>query len=222
LTIQVHVAVDCTTSVCAPRLDCGVTDCPDAPVSLIAGVPVGDDPAGTTKTWNDGPVAGAGAHSKAQPIFHGATVVVNEVLVQFPWSCGESRSWRAGPAAAVEGDVVGAVEVVVAPALAAVVVVVEPPPAVVVVVPEPPPVAAVVVVLPPAEEPEPAALGGGSVSCLEADPLALEPPPVSPLIHIPTMTAIRTAVSSCHVFQDRFCLILSSPGLGVPSIAPGG
>ena len=61
LTIQVQLAVVCTTSVWDPRLDCEVTDCPDAPVSLIAAVPVGDEPAGTMNTWKAGPVAGAGA-----------------------------------------------------------------------------------------------------------------------------------------------------------------
>jgi hypothetical protein len=86
LTIQVQAAVDCTTSVCAPRLDCVVTDWPDGPVSLIAGVPLGGDPAGVMNTWNDGPAAGAGAHLNAQPMLHGAAVVVNEVLVQLPWS----------------------------------------------------------------------------------------------------------------------------------------
>ncbi len=49
-TAQVQVAGACTTNVCAPRLVCAVTDCPDGPVSLIAGVPVGDDPAGVTNT----------------------------------------------------------------------------------------------------------------------------------------------------------------------------
>lgn len=51
LTIQVQVAGACTTKVCDPMLDCAVTDCPDDPDSLIAGVPVGDDdPAGVTNT----------------------------------------------------------------------------------------------------------------------------------------------------------------------------
>src|SRR5580698_8441551 len=138
---QVHDAVVCTTSSCAPRLDWGVTDCPDAPVSLIAAVPVGDadDPAGVTNTWNEGPAAGAGAQLNAQPMFHGATVVVNAVLVQFPFCWGESRSWRAGPTAAP-----AAVVAVVEPP--ATVVVVDPPATVVVVVAELPPEAAVVVV----------------------------------------------------------------------------
>ena len=134
LTIQTQDAGACTTSVCAPVLDCAVTDCPDGPVSLIAGVPVGADPAGVTITTNDGPEAGAGAHRKAQPMFQGAVVVVNDVLVQLPCICGEVRRTRAGPAAAP------AAVVVVDPPAA--VVVVDPPEAVVVV--EPP--AAVVVV----------------------------------------------------------------------------
>lgn len=62
LTTQVQPAGAFTTNVCEPRLDCDVTDCPDAPVPLTAGVPVGDDPAGVTNTSNDGPDAGAGEH----------------------------------------------------------------------------------------------------------------------------------------------------------------
>jgi hypothetical protein len=50
LTIQVQLAVVWTTSVWDPRLVCAFTDCPDAPVSLIAAVPVGVEPAGTTNT----------------------------------------------------------------------------------------------------------------------------------------------------------------------------
>ena len=106
---------------------------------------------------------------------------------------------------------------------AAVVVVV--PPAAVVVVEELPPAAAVVVVvvavLPPAE-PEVDPFSGGNVSCPEPV-LALEaPPPVSPLIHIPAMTAINTAVKSCQVFQLRRCFILRSPGWGCSSSDPNG
>jgi hypothetical protein len=84
LTIQVQVAGACTTSVCDPRPDCAVTDCPEAPVSLIAGVPEGADPADVTNTCKDGPEAGAGTQLNAQPMFHGAAVVVNAVLVQLP------------------------------------------------------------------------------------------------------------------------------------------
>jgi len=206
LTIQVQDAGACTTSVCAPRLDAAVTDCPDAPVSLIAGVPEAAEPAGVTNTWNDGPAAGAGAHWKAQPIFHGAAVVVNDVLVQLPLSCGDSRRTRAGPAAAVD-DVDDAAVVVVDPP--ATVVVVDPPAAVVVV--DPP--ATVVVVPPAADEPEAAALGGGSLPLPELDALDA-PPPVSPLIHIPKMAATRIAVRSCQVLQVRRSLILSSPRSG--------
>ena len=155
LTIQVQDAGACTTSVCDPRLDCAVTDCPDAPVSLIAGAPDGAEPAGVTNTWNEAPETGAGAHLNAQPMFHGAAVVVNGVLVQFPCCCGEMRSWRAGPGAGVEpvGNVVG----VVADPPATVVVV--DPPATVVVVTEPPPAVVVVLVALPADEE--AAFGGG-------------------------------------------------------------
>jgi len=191
-----------------------VTDCPDGPLSLTAGVPVGDDPAGVTNTWNEGPVAGAGAHLNAQPMFHGAAVVVNDVLVQLPWSCGEVRRTRAGPGAAV-GD--GVVVVVDPPAA---VVVVDPPAAVVVVLDPTAAAAAVVVVAvpPAAPEPEDEALGGGSFPLPVLVPVVLAaPPPVFPLIHIPKMAAIRTADRSCQVFQDRRSLILSSPGSGLPS-----
>ena len=130
---QVQLAGACTTNVCAPRLDCAVTDCPDDPVSLIAGVPVGDDPAGVTNTWNDGPEADAGAHLNAQPMFQPAAVVVKVGLVQLPCSWVGPKSARAGPAAAV--DDVDDVEVVVVDPPADVVVV-DPPAAVVVVVVE--------------------------------------------------------------------------------------
>jgi hypothetical protein len=113
-------------------VDCAVTDCPVAPVSLIAGVPPGDDPVGVTNTWNDAPAAGAGTHLNAQPMFQPATVVVNTGLVQFPWSCVGPIRTRAGPAGAL--DEVDA-EVVVVVELPAAVVVVEPPGAVVVVEP---------------------------------------------------------------------------------------
>jgi hypothetical protein len=114
LTTQVQVDGACTTSVCAPRVDCAVTDCPFGAVSLIAGVPLGDDPAGVTNTWNDGPPAGAGTHLNAQPMFQPAAVVVNTGLVQLPWSCVGPMRTRAVPAAAVDG-VDGEDDVVVEP-----------------------------------------------------------------------------------------------------------
>jgi hypothetical protein len=99
----------------------------------------------------------------------------------------------------------------------AAVVVVEPP-AEVVVVAELPPAAVVVVAVPPwASEPEDDALGGGRGWFPELAPVALGAPPVSPLIHIPKMTATRMAARSCQVFQDRRSLILSCPGWGVSS-----
>lgn len=61
-----------------------VTDWPDGPVSLMAGVPEGEPPTGVTKTSNDGPEAGAGVHLKAQPTFQPDVVVVNAGLVQLP------------------------------------------------------------------------------------------------------------------------------------------
>ena len=69
-----------------------MTDCPDAPVSLIAGVPEERRPGRRhehLERWTGG---GGGAHLKAQPMFHGAAVVVNAVLVQLPSSCGEVRT----------------------------------------------------------------------------------------------------------------------------------
>lgn len=218
MTIQVQAAGACTTSVCAPMLDCDVTDCPDGPVSLIAAVPLGDDPAGVTNTWNDGPAAGAGEHLNAQPMFHEATVVVKGVLVQLPVSCGDIRRTRAGPAAAVDDAVVDPPATVVVVDPPAAVVVVDPPEAVVVVAELPPAAVVVVAVLPGAGEPEDAALGGGSLPLSPlAAPFALDPPPVSPLIHMPTMVATRMAAKSCQVLQDRRSLSLSSPGWGVSS-----
>jgi len=182
----------------------------------MAGVPEAGDPAFVTNTWNDGPAAGAGAHRKAQPMFHEAAVIVNGVLVQLPWSCGEVRRTRAGPDAAVDAVVDPPAAVVVVDPPAAVVVV--DPPAAVVVVTELPPAAVVVVAVLPAADPEDAALGGGSFPLPKLVPVVLEaPPPLSPLIHIPKIAAIRTAVRSCQVFQDRRSLILSSPGSGLPS-----
>jgi hypothetical protein len=217
LTIQVQDAGACTMSVCAPRLEAAVTDCPDAPVSLIAGVPEAAEPAGTANTWNDGPAAGAGAHAKAHPMFQGAAVVVNDVLVQLPFCCGDSKRTRAGPAAADDGVDEAAVVVVTPPAAvvvvappAAVVVVVAPAAAVVVVVAPP---AAVVVVL-PADEPAVPELSAGSLPLPPLDALDAPPPPVSPFTHIPKTAAITATVSSCHVLQDRRSLILRSPGPG--------
>jgi hypothetical protein len=62
LTIQTQLAGAWTISSWLPAVDCGVTDWPDAPDQLTAGVDDGGPPACTTKTWNDGPEAGAGVH----------------------------------------------------------------------------------------------------------------------------------------------------------------
>jgi hypothetical protein len=145
-------------------------------------------------------------------MFHGAVVVVKDVLVQLPLSCGEVRSTRAGPAAAAGAEV----GVVVDPP--ATVVVVAPAAVVVVVALLELPLAAavVVVVAPPPAVVSPAdAVGGGSVPFVVPVALEVPVPPVSPLIHMPITTATRTADKSCHVFQDRRCLILSSPGCGM-------
>ena len=150
LTAQVQVAGASTTSVCAPRVVAEVTDCPDAPVSLTAAVPLGDDPTGVTNTWKDGPEAGAGTHLNAQPMFQPAAVVVKVGLVQFPCIWVGPRSTCAGPAGALD-EVVPDVVVVVDPP--ACVVVVDPPAAVVVVAEplEPPDPDDVVVVVDPVE-----------------------------------------------------------------------
>jgi len=108
-----------------PVLDTCVTCLPDGPASLTAGVELGFPPAGATKTWNEGPDAGAGVHWKAHPMFHGDAVMEKAGLVQLPciWVAG-TRSWRgpgAGPdvveveVAAVVVVTAGAVVVVVAP-----------------------------------------------------------------------------------------------------------
>lgn len=101
---------------------------------LTAGVPPGDAPTGVTNTSNDAPVAGAGTHRNAQPMFQPAADVVNAGLVQFPCICVGPTRTCAGPAEAP--DEAGAEVVVVDPP--ACVVVVDPPAAVVVVVLDPP------------------------------------------------------------------------------------
>jgi len=69
-------------------------------------------PAGTTKTWNDGPEAGAGEHWNAHPILHDPLPTVNGELVQFPWSWGVGpRSVCATPGVVVVAAVVEGVDV---------------------------------------------------------------------------------------------------------------
>jgi hypothetical protein len=82
---QAQLAGACTTRICCPVVDSAVTACPDAPVSVIAGAPVGDVPTGAIDTWNEGPATGAGVHRKAQPMFQPAWVMVNAGLFQSPW-----------------------------------------------------------------------------------------------------------------------------------------
>ena len=62
-------------------------------------------PEGTTKTWNDGPEAGAGVHWNAHPMLHVPLPTVKGVLVQFPCDCGvgPSRTCAVPVAAAVDG-----------------------------------------------------------------------------------------------------------------------
>lgn len=62
LTAHTQLAGALTSSSWLPVLACVVIDCPDAPVSLTAGVDPGDPPTDITKTSNAGPEAGAGEH----------------------------------------------------------------------------------------------------------------------------------------------------------------
>jgi len=109
LTAQTQPAGAFTVKTCDPTDDAVEIDCPEAPVSVTAGVADGLPPAGPTNTWNEGPETGAGVHSNAQPMFHGAAVVVNEGLVQSPfiWVAGSSNC--NGVPGAVVGVEVGAV-----------------------------------------------------------------------------------------------------------------
>lgn len=196
LTTHVQPVGAETTNVCAPTVDCDVTDCPVAPVSLIAGDPEADDPTGVTEIWKEGPEAGAGAQLKAQPMFHPGTVVVNAGLVQFPCICVGPKSTRAGPAAVVDVDPPAAV------------VDVDPPAAVVVV---PPPPGAVVVVAEPVEE-----VGSLYAGALVEDEAV--DPAVVPFNQNPNTSARPLATASCHVAQLRRPLIWRSPGAGMGSM----
>lgn len=198
-TAHVQLAGACTTSVCAPVLDCAVTDCPDGPVSLIAGVPVGDEPTGVTNTWNEGPDAGAGVHWNAQPMFQLGAVIVKAGLVQFPVICVGPTSTRAGAAAAVVVDP-PAVVVVVPPAAE---VVVEPAPAAVVVV----------------DAVDFGIVYAGALEDEEED--EPDPPPNQLPSHIPTKAARPIPTASCHDLQDRFSLMWRSPGEGKGSLVAG-
>jgi hypothetical protein len=91
-----------------------VTDWPVAPVPLTAGVAPALPPAGTTKTWNDGPDTGAGVHWNAHPMLHVPPPIVNGELVQFPWVSGVGpRRTCTAPVVVVDGGAV--VGTVVAP-----------------------------------------------------------------------------------------------------------
>ena len=128
-----------------PAVVSGVTALPEAAVDVTAGVEPGDPPALTAKIWNDGPPAGAGAHWKAQPIFHVPPAMVKAGLVQLPLCSVSGTSTVAGPTDAapvvgVEPEVPAAPAVELAAAvvlvlLAAVVVGLEPAAAVVAVLP---------------------------------------------------------------------------------------
>lgn len=143
-------------------------------------------------------------------MFQPGAVVVKVGLVQLPRCCGESKRTLAGPAAATT-------DVVVDPPV--VVVVVVDPPASVVVVLEPPLAVVVVDAVDPPDDGG-GVFSAGSFPLLDRALLALdELPPVSPLIHMPTIAATTIAVSSCHVFQVRRSLIFRSPGCGIPEDA---
>ena len=47
---QTHVDGAWTTKICFPTVDSALTDCPDAPVSVIVGAPDGEAPAEATDT----------------------------------------------------------------------------------------------------------------------------------------------------------------------------
>ena len=169
----------------------------------MAGVPLGDDPAGTTNTWKDGPDAGAGVQLNAQPMFQLGAVVVKAGLVQLPCSCVGPRRTRGGPAAAVD-------DVVADPPAA--VVVVDPLEAAVVVEPL---VAAAVVVVDPVD------FGIVYAGALEEDD------PVEPddgaFAAMPTRRKTSATTAICHDFQVRFSLMCRSPGAGKGSgpVGPG-
>ncbi len=96
-------------------VDSVLTAWPDAPVSLMAGAPVGDEPAAATDTWKEGPAVGAGVQRKAHPMFQPDAVTVKAGLVQLPWDWVGPRSSCAGAAVVevVEEVPVTAPEVVV-------------------------------------------------------------------------------------------------------------
>ena len=76
-TIQMQLAGACTLSSRLPAVFCGVTDWADPPDSFTAGVAPGVPPEGKTKTWKEGPEAGAGVHWKSHPMFHVPPPTVN-------------------------------------------------------------------------------------------------------------------------------------------------
>jgi hypothetical protein len=82
---QTQLAGASTVRICCPTVDCVETAWPDAPVSAMAGSPVGALPDGLTEIWNEGPVGGGDEHWNAQPMFHGAAEIANTGLVQLPW-----------------------------------------------------------------------------------------------------------------------------------------
>lgn len=84
LTTQMQLLEAWTMSSWLPTLVCEVTDWPESPASLTAGVAPGAPPAGTTNTWKTAPAVGGGVQRNAQPMFHLPLAIVNGVLVQLP------------------------------------------------------------------------------------------------------------------------------------------
>jgi hypothetical protein len=115
LTAHRQAAVVWTMTCWLPAVVWGVTAEPDAAVDVTAGVEPGDPPALTVKIWNEGPPAGAGAHWKAQPMFHVPPAMVKAGLVQLPVCCVSGTSTVAGPTDAAPVVVVES-EVPAAPA----------------------------------------------------------------------------------------------------------
>jgi hypothetical protein len=106
-TAHTQVVGACTTRICSPTVDSVLTACPEAPVSLIAGALIGEEPAGAIDTWKDGVAVGAGVQRKAHPMFQPAAVTVKAELVQLPCDWVGPRSNFAGSAVA---EIVGVVD----------------------------------------------------------------------------------------------------------------
>jgi len=183
-----------------------VTDWPEAPVPLTAGAVPAFPPVGTTKTWNDGPDAGAGVHWNAHPMLHVPLPTVKGVLVQLPCDCGVGprRTWGAPAVVAVVAP--GDVEVCVGDVV--------------------PDVAGATVVeldaLAPGTVVEDAPSAGSAPPPLvDAFGAAWVPPP-DHVMSMPSNKHTTPNTRSCHVCHERRSLIPSSPGAGSPVPFSGG